>query len=428
MVGCIEIQFCSWTSEALPNMPFRPSIGFFLYILTGLFLTGCDSRAVPEAAVASPTPSTQETYVCPMHPNILRHEPGHCPVCGMDLVPKTEKAETENPVVELSAAVVQKLGVRTAEVKRGRLWRFIRTVGEVDYDHDRVSILRTRTFGWVENLSIRRAGLEVKKGQLLLELYAPEFLVAQRQFIAAQRKDQSGILRPYGQRQESVAVRDFLRYLGISESLMNEIARTGKPRFRIPVFAPQYGVVIRHQVHKRMYVPAGFPMMTIADVNSMWVHAHVYEHQLRWVRRGQLVEVTSPALPGETFTGQINYVEPELDPETRTLRVRILVPNPDRLLQPNMFAEVKIFGGPKNDVLKIPRQALIVTGEREVVILALGNGRFRAVNVVSGMRSGDEVEILSGLEPGQKVVVSGQFLLDSEANLQASLQRFEDAR
>jgi Cu(I)/Ag(I) efflux system membrane fusion protein len=205
---------------------------------------------------------------------------------------------------------------------------------------------------------------------------------------------------------------------------MNEIARTGKPHYRIPIYAPQHGVIVRHNVHKHMYLPYDYPIMVIADLNSVWIEADVYEYQMDWVKRNLAAEIQVQAFPGRQFSGQVSYISPELDPRTRTLKVRLLVPNPESLLKPNMFAHVKIFGGPKNNVLKIPREALIVTGEREIVILDLGDGKYQPVDVVAGMRSQGEVEIISGLEEGDHVVVSGQFLIDSEANLQASFARF----
>ncbi|MGD8926245.1 MAG: efflux RND transporter periplasmic adaptor subunit, partial [Thioalkalispiraceae bacterium] len=312
--------------------------------------------------------------------------------------------------------------------KRGKLWKYVKTVGYVAYNEKLLKTVQVPTAGWVENLSVRRVGLPVEKGQLLLELYSPEFLDVQKDFIQAQKKDKSGILKKYGQRQESVAPRDYLRYLGVSESLANEIARTGKPKFRLPIYAPQHGVIIRHNIHKHMFIDEDFPMFTIADLSSVWIEADVYEHQMELVQRGQMAEIEVKALPGKRFTGQISYVYPELDARTRTLKVRLLVPNPEGLLKPNMFAEVRIFGGPKKNLLKIPREALIVTGEREIVVLARGDGKFQPVDVVSGMRSQGEVEILNGLNEGDEIVVSGQFLIDSEANLQASIARFGEAK
>jgi len=385
------------------------------------------SQPSTKPAVQPIAKDLKATYVCPMHPNIVRDHPGHCPICGMDLVKKDagQHAHADmTPVVDLAPDVIEKLGVRTAKVVRGQLAKEIKTVGYVDYDHDLVDNVSVATAGWVENLSKRRIGLKVNKGELLLELYSPEFLKVQKDYIEAQKKDKSGVLRKYGQRRQSVEPRDALRYMGISESLQNEIARTGKPRFRIPIYAPRYGEIVDLNIKNHEFVPANYAMFTIADLSSVWVIADVYENQMAMVRRHLRAQVKVNALPGKKFDAQVYYVNPVLDPKTRTMKVRLLVSNSDWLLKPNMFADVRIFTDPKFDVLKIPREALIVTGKRESVILDRGNGKFQPVDVVAGMHTDDEVEILSGLKEGDKVVVSGQFLIDSEANLQASFARF----
>ena len=377
-----------------------------------------------ETAVEHAKQHLKPKYVCPMHPKVVRDAKASCPICGMDLVAQKQKRTKENSSsVNLGAAVVQKLGVKTEVVEKGRLWKYIKTVGYVIYDERRVKTIEAPADGWVENLAVRRAGLQVKKGQLLMELYAPEFLKVQKEFIAAQKKDKSGTLKKYGQRQESVQSRDELRYMGISDSLANEIARSGKAHHRIPIYAKQHGNVIRHNVQKHQYVWEGEPMFTIADLSSVWIEANVYEHQLNWIARKQTAEVTVQALPGKKWKGIVTYIFPELDPKTRSLRVRIRVPNYDSMLKPNMFAKVEILGGAKTNVLKVSRQAVIVTGERESVILDKGNGQFQPVDVVTGMRSQGKVEIISGLSEGDSVVISGQFLIDSEANLQSSFDR-----
>lgn len=399
---------------------------FFLSLLLMACSESPDSTlpVTTESTVEHAKKHQQAKYICPMHPQIVKSAEASCPICGMSLVKQKITRNKENSIlVELTPAVIQKLGVKTEAVKKGRLWKHIKTVGYVIYDEKRIKEITAPTNGWVENLSVRRAGLQVKKGQLLMELYSPEFLVAQKHFIAAQKKDKSGVLKKYSQRQESVVARDQLRYMGIADSLINEIARTGKVHHRIPIYTNQHGNIIRHNVHKRQYVWEGEPMFTIADLSSVWVEANVYEHQLEWVKRNQTVDVTVQALPGKKWRGMVTYIFPELDPKTRTLRVRIRVRNYDSELKPNMFAKVEILGGAKTDVLSVSRQAVIKTGERESVILDKGNGQFQPVDVTIGMYSQGKIEILSGLEEGDKVVVSGQFLIDSEANLQSSYER-----
>lgn len=396
-----------------------------------MLMTGCDAdnpspARTNESAIQHAVKHLNPRYVCPMHPQIAKDEPGTCPICGMALVKKETNSSTDGyPVVNLPANVVQKMGVRTVVVKKGQLVKQIKTVGYVSYDERRLETITAQTDGWVENLTARRIGLNVIKGQLLLELYSPEFLQVQKEFIKAQKKDRSGNLTRYGTRQESVASRDHLRYMNVPESMMNEIARRGKPRFRLPIYAPIQGVIVENNIKKNQYVQRYEPMLSIADLSTVWVEANVYEHQLEWVKLGLNADIEVKALPGKHFPAQITYIYPELDPKTRTMKVRLLVPNPDGLLKPNMFAEVNIFAQPRKNVLLLPREAVIETGARESVVLNQGDGNYKPVDIVTGMRNHNMVEVLSGLNEGDHVVVSGQFLIDSEANLQASFERLK---
>ena len=365
-------------------------------------------------------------YVCPMHPQIIKDEFGTCPICGMDLVKKLLDPMTgKHPQVALTPAVIQTLGVRTARVERGTLWKYIKTVGRVTYDETRLAHVHPRAAGWIEALSLRAEGEPVKRGQELAELYAPEILSAQVDFLLSRDRANAAA------RQVSPdKARNILRLLDVPDDVIREIERTGEPRNRVPVRAPIDGVVTAMMAREGMYVTESSELFSIADLSRVWVMVDVYEHQIDWLAPGLTAEMTVPARPGRTWEGSVDYLYPELDPQTRTLRVRLVFDNRDLDLKPNMFADVVIYGGPKNDVLKIPAEALIVTGERESVVRALppeeGRGRFQPVDVVTGMQRGGAVEILSGLAEGDEIVVSGQFLIDSESSLQASFMRMSD--
>lgn len=407
-------------------------------LLMLLFLSACD-KAIEQKSVNTAAQTAKETavkhavkhldtrYVCPMHPKIIKSRPGEkCPICGMDLVKKKiDLSQQAYPAVELTADIIQKLGVRTTKVEKGSLWKFITTVGYVGFNEDRLKIVTAKTDGWIENLALRVNGLPVKKGQLMFELYSPEFLETQKEFLQTQKKDRSGINRAYTTRKESIESRDRLRYMEVSQSMMNQIARKGKAKHRIPFYSPLQGVVIEHNIHKHKYIEEDEALITIADLSTVWVEANVYEHQLDWLRLGLKAEVEVKALPGQAYKGEVNFIYPTLDEKTRSLKVRLRVPNTDGRLKPNMFAYVKIYAGPKKDVVKIPREALIVTGERESVIIDSGKGKYQPVDVVTGMHNHGMVEILSGLNEGDNIVTSGQFLIDSEANLQASFNRLD---
>jgi membrane fusion protein, copper/silver efflux system len=392
-----------------------------------LALSGCTETDAPSEDLAEVLDDTalehaakhmDPKYVCPMHPQIVRDEPGDCPICGMDLVARRlDPMAGKRPEVALTPAVIQTLGVRTAKAERGTLWKYIKTVGRIEYDETRLAHVHPRAAGWIETLDLRAEGEPVQRGQRLAELYAPQILSAQVDFLLAQ--DRTG-----GQRRVSEdKARNILRLLDVPDDIIREIEQTGEPRNRIPIRAPIDGIVTQMTARDGMYVTEASELFSIADLSRVWVMVDIYEQQIDWLSEGLSAEMTVPARPGRTWEGKVDYLYPELDPATRTLKVRLVFDNPGLALKPNMFADVVIYGGPKRDVLKVPAEAVIVTGERESVVLAQGDGRFQPVDVAIGMQRGGEVEILSGLEAGDEVVVSGQFLIDSESNLQASFMR-----
>jgi Cu(I)/Ag(I) efflux system membrane fusion protein len=337
----------------------------------------------------------------------------------MDLVVKRlQQPAKGRPVVEVSHQMVQNLGVRTQPAKIDTLWKFIQTVGRVDYDETRLVHIHPRAEGWLETLKVRAEGDPVKSGQLLGELYSPEILAAQVDFLVA--LDQPGSARSIEK------ARNRLRLLGLAESTINAIQKRKQSQNRIPLYAPESGVMVGLQAREGMYVKPEMEIFTLVDPAHMWVLVDVYEHQIDWLREGLSAEINVPAYPGRKWEGQVEYIYPELDPRTRTLKVRLGFDNPDGRLKASMFAEVTIYGGPKRNTLMIPSEALIVTGQRSVVIKALGGGRFQPVEVAAGGNRAGRVEILQGLQAGDEVVVSGQFLLDSESSLQASLLRLEE--
>jgi Cu(I)/Ag(I) efflux system membrane fusion protein len=401
-----------------------------LYLLaTVVGMSGCGERtpapseslaeAMEDSAMEHAAKHLDPRYVCPMHPQIVKDEPGSCPICGMDLVEKRMDPMTgKHPEVALSGAVIQSMGVRTARVERGTLWKYIRTVGRVEYDETRIAHLHPRAAGWIEGLKLRAEGEPVTEGQELAQLYAPDILSAQVDFLLALEPQPRGVAQVKAEK-----ARNLLRLLDVPEAIIRDIERTREVRNTIPVESPIAGVVTQMMARDGMYVSPGSEMFTIVDLRKVWVLVDVFEHQIDWLKGGLSAEISVPAHPGREWEGKVDYLYPELDPRTRTLRVRLVFDNQDLLLRPNMFAEVAIYGGPRKDALKIPREALIVTGERKIVVRALGGGRFQPVDVVTGMQRGGEVEILSGLNEGEEIVVSGQFLIDSESSLQASFMR-----
>lgn len=370
----------------------------------------------PQVSVAQQGDEKEILYwVAPMDPNYRRDKPGKSPM-GMELIPVYADGG-DGSSITISPAVVQNLGVRTTEAELTRLWRGIDTVGYVDFDESKLSHIHLRTEGWIEKLYVTSEGERVKKNQRLLDIYSPELVNAQEEYIQALNINNKGMLQ---------ASRDRLVALGIPSNQINRLKKTRRARQTIAIYAPQDGVVSTLPVREGMFVKPATRIMSLADLSSVWLLAEVFERQSDWVRVGHPAEVRLAYLPGRKWDGRVEYIYPSLDPKTRTLKVRLRFDNPEEELKPNMYANVKIFGGPKDDTIVIPVEALIRTGREERIVLALGEGRFASQKVTSGIESGDWVEILDGIAAGDKVVVSGQFLIDSEANLKASMTRMTD--
>jgi len=355
-------------------------------------------------------------WVAPMDTNYRRDKPGKSPM-GMELLPVYADEAGDSSSVTIAPEVVQNLGIRTATAERSSLWRRIETVGYVDYDESRVSHIHLRTEGWIEHLVAHSEGERVRKGEQLLELYSPDLVNAQEEFVQALAAGNKGLIR---------ASRARLVALGIPANQVKQLETTRKVKQTISIYSPQDGVVSKLMVRHGMFVTPDKQVMSLADLSSVWLLAEIYESQADWVKVGQPAEVSLAFLPGRIWEGQVEYIYPSLDPKTRTLKARLRFDNPDEALKPNMYTNVKIYGGPKQDVIVIPVEALIRTGRESRVIIALGAGRFASRTVTAGIESGDWIEILTGIEPGDEVVTSGQFLLDSEASLKASMMRLQD--
>ena len=368
------------------------------------------------ATAAGPADAGQAIlyWVAPMDPSYRRDQPGKSPM-GMDLVPVyADAAAGADDAVRIDPVVVQNLGVRTAAVEHGPLRRRIDTVGYVSYDERRISHVHLRTDGWIDRLYVKSVGERVTAGEVLFEVYSRDLVNAQEEFLQALRQGNASLVG---------ASRERLRSLGVAPEQIGALERTRKVAQRVRIHATQDGVVARLSVREGMYVTPTTEVLALADLASVWLLVDVFERQADWVQVGMPAEVRLSYLPGETLEGVAEFIYPSIDPKTRTLRVRLRFDNPDERLKPDMYAAVRIYAGPKTDVLSIPREALIRTGDSERVILALGEGRFRAAHVVSGIESGDRVEIREGLAAGDRIVVSGQFLIDSEASLKGSLMR-----
>ncbi|MCH8226841.1 MAG: efflux RND transporter periplasmic adaptor subunit [Proteobacteria bacterium] len=354
-------------------------------------------------------------WVAPMDPSFKSDKPGKSPM-DMEMVPVYAQDIGSGDVVTISSTVENNLGVRTATAKRGPLWRRIEATGYVGFDETRISHINIRTKGWITKLLVNAEGDRVLKDQLLFELYSPELVNAQKEYLQALRR---------GDERLKSGADEKLRALGMIRTEIIKLAHRGSASENIQVVAPQDGVVSFLGVREGMYIQPNTTIMSLADLSSVWLQAEVFESQADWVAAGQAAEARLNYMPGEVFSGQVDYVYPILDPKTRTLRVRLHFDNPGERLKPNMYARVSIYGKLQPNALSIPLEALIRAPYRDRVVVSLGDGKFRVHEVTTGMESGEWVEIIAGIEEGDKIVTSAQFLLDSEASLVGSIRRLD---
>jgi Cu(I)/Ag(I) efflux system membrane fusion protein len=383
-------------------------------VVLGPKLTGPGKGSV---GVDTSAPQEREIlyWVAPMDPNFRRDKPGKSPM-GMDLVPVYADESVAGDGVAINPTVVNNLGVRTEKAQRRPLWRRIEATGYVGFDETRISHINTRVAGWIGRLGVSAEGERVRRGDLLFELYSPELVNAQKEYLQVFQRGDARLLR---------GAEEKLRALGMIPSEIEKLKQRGSASENIKIVAPQDGIVATLGVREGMYIQPNTSIMSLADLSSVWLQAEVFESQAEWVAAGQAAEARLDYIPGAEFSGQVDYVYPVLDPVTRTLRVRLRFDNPDEQLKPNMYARVSIYGKLKPEALSVPREALIPAPGRDRIVVAQGDGNFRVHEVLTGLESGAYVEIVAGLEEGASVVTSSQFLIDSEASLAGSIQRLE---
>ena len=356
-------------------------------------------------------------WVAPMDPDYRRDKPGKSPM-GMDLIPVYDQgdgtAATGPGTITISPDVVNNLGVRTAAAQLRSMHTAITTVGYVQYDEDQLIHIHPRVEGWIEKLHVKAAGNPVKEGQPLYDLYSPQLVNAQEELVLALNRNNSRLIQ---------AAEDRLKALQIDNAVINQLKQDRKVHQTMTFFAPQSGVVDNLDIREGYFVEPGTTLMSVGTLEEVWVEAEIFERQASMVEVGLPVTMNLDYLPGETWQGKVNYVYPTLDPKTRTARIRLRFQNRNNLLKPNMFAQVTIHADAKEDTLMIPREAVIRTGSQDRVVLALGEGRFKSIEVKLGRLDDQYAEIITGLESGEEVVTSAQFLLDSESSKTSDFRR-----
>jgi len=385
--------------------------------LIGHFQTASDVR---NAAMGPPS-----YWYDPMHPTEHFDKPGKSPYMDMPLVPKYAypgpagggtAAGAAPGSIAVDSRMVQSLGIRLARVEQESFTHAVDTVGLVGVDQHRIEAIQVREPGWVERLEVRATGDTVRRGQLLAGVYSPDLLATQQELLIARGSGDPALIE---------AARRRLALFGLSEAQIARVETSGRVERRVDYYAPFDGYVMELGVRQGASVEPDATLLLLADLTSVWITAEVPETQAACLKPGDPAEIAVPALPGEHFTGAVDYLYPELAQTTHTLKVRIVVDNPGRRLRPGMFADVHFRGAAQPRTLTVPSEAVIESGTRSIVIVADHDGHFRPVPVRVGAEQGGRSQILEGLAADQSIVVSGQFLIDSEATLRGAFDRFD---
>ncbi|WP_313450144.1 efflux RND transporter periplasmic adaptor subunit [Stutzerimonas kunmingensis] len=374
----------------------------------GYWLASSDDQVSEPLASAVESDAQVLYWYDPMVPQHRFEKPGKSPFMDMDLVPRYANEDGDVATISIDAGITQNLGIRLTTVSRGQLVNVIEAVGVLEYNARDVALVQARAGGFVERVYRHAPGDVLDKGAALADLLIPEWSAAQEEYLALRRIGEPALL---------AAARQRLRLAGMPASTISQLERSGKVNASVTISTPIGGVLQELDVREGMTLAAGAPLARINGLDSVWLEVAVPEAQSQGIRVGQRATARLPALPGQLIEGEITAVLPEANAASRTLRVRVELPNPDGLLRPGLTAEASLAGGDDASVLLIPGEAVIRTGRRSLVMLAEPGGRYRPVEVETGRESGSQTVIVRGLEEGQQVVASGQFLLDSEASL-----------
>ena len=440
----------------ITNSP-RTLIALFVVILltagAGGVLIGLNHNPGHDHQAISEAGEKKQLWTCGMHPWIVTKEPGQCPICGMDLVPKVDDSssggEKEKKIafwrapmdptevydhpgkskmgmdlvpvyeeevsggveIKIDPVTRQNMGLRSVLAETADLVRTIRTYGDITYDETRTYRVSPKITGWLDKVAVDFTGSRVEKGELLAEIYSPQLLTAEEEFLAS-----SGELKK--------AARRRLLYWDVGEATINELAQSGKVKKTIPLYSPYSGIVTATRAVAGGAVKPGQILYEISDLSRVWVEAHIFAYELPWIKVGQTAVMTLPYQPGANFTGKIAYIYPYLQQKTRDVVVRLEFANPDLALKPNMYANIEIKSATGRQGTVVPSEAVLRSGTEDLVFVTDGKNGFAPRRVKTGLSiEGDRVEILSGVAPGEEVVVSGQFLLDSESKLKEAVNK-----
>ncbi|HEX2832828.1 MAG TPA: efflux RND transporter periplasmic adaptor subunit [Thermoanaerobaculia bacterium] len=398
------------------------------------FLPAACKRATKPATATNETnvEKAADVYTCPMHPSVVSDKPGSCPICGMALVKRTTSAAPANANVDhalhaIALSPEQRItaNVNTVRVALDTHTGELVTTGRVTFDERRVAQITSYTAGRIEKLFANFTGDTVRRGDTVATIYSPDLFATQQEYLLAlqnrERMRRAGFDNARNASEDLVeSTRRRLMLFGMTAAQIAQLERSSKPIFATNITSPVSGIVTKKLALEQQYVAQGQPLCEVADLSHVWVEADVYEQQLPDVKLGQAVEITSTAIPGTKFTGKVAFIQPVLAGATRTARVRVEMPNPGLTLKPDMYVNVRIIGQPAPPHIMVPASAVVDRGQKKFVWVESEPGSYEPREVMTGQRHGEAIVVVSGLQPGDNVVVEGGFLLDSEAQLRGA--------
>ncbi len=391
---------------------------------------------------AAGTGETEETqlWTCGMHPQVIQDEPGTCPICGMNLTPvkgsptpsaaDSSDEESSNPGVHVDPNFIQNFSVRTAVVEKGSIPIVIRTIGTLDYNQKNIVSVNTKFEGWIEKANVNYLGESVRRGQVLFEIYSPQLVTTQQEYLAAvdyvEKLSANGTEDAVARAKSLLeATHERLHYWDITDEQIAELKSSRTPARTLKILSPASGIVIEKMSDslEGMKLTPGMNVFKIADLSNVWAEIEVFEYQIQHLRLGQMASITLDAFPGRRWTGKIIYLDPTLNEQARTLKAYVEILNPDRKLRPEMYANVEIRVPVLSGVVKVPDEAVLHTGDRNVLIVEREKGYFEPREITLGASGEGYTQVTHGLREGEMIVVSSQFLIDSESNLKEAISK-----
>jgi len=422
---CLWFDKLTMTDFSVSTYKLLGNMAFIVCMLAACAYVGANVTCTKK--VESKALQAQETiYTCPMHPNYLSHQPGNCPICGMTLVPvknlpkKIGKAEDGNAgnVVRIDPAMIQSIGVQTEKASIRTLAKDLRTSATIMPDERRMTVITTKIMGYVEKLYVDYTGQHVRKGQALYDLYSPDLVSAQAEYLETYKNfhaQDSGLL-------QSARLR--LLNWDVSASQIAELEKRGAPQKTLTVVSPENGIVTEKVIVLGQKIEPGMLLYKIVDYSNVWVEGAIYQQDVPLVSVGQSGTVELDYFPGEQFAGKVTYIAPEMNMESRTLKIRLELANTTAdKIKPGMNATVTLHSLMKTNTVTVPDQAVIYSGLRTLVVVAKGNGYFEPREIKIGQSAEGYTQVLDGVKDGEEIVVSSQFLIDSESNLKAAVMK-----